>query len=127
MALAAKQVPGLNGSCEGTQSASPANGRRAADKGRRNDRRRVQCRVLLPDFATRLSDDTCLVVETKGQEDLDVALKDRRARRWCQDATRLAGREWAYAKVPQKLFDTFDGDSVEGLRRFLDASGTATN
>jgi len=29
--------------------------------------------------------------------------------------------------VPQKLFDTFDGDSIEGLRRFLDASGTATN
>ena len=84
-------------------------------------------RYYYPDFVLRLSDDTCLIVETKGQEDLDVALKDRRARRWCQDSTRLAGREWAYEKVPQKLFDTFDGDSVEGLRRFLDASGTATN
>jgi len=84
-------------------------------------------RYYYPDFVMRLNDDTCLIVETKGQEDLDVALKDRRARRWCQDATRLAGREWAYEKVPQKLFDTFDGDSVEGLRRFLDASGTATN
>ncbi len=84
-------------------------------------------RYYYPDFVLRLSDDTCLIVETKGQEDLDVALKDRRARRWCQDSTRLAGREWAYEKVPQKLFDTFDGDSVEGLRRFLEASGTATN
>ena len=84
-------------------------------------------RYYYPDFVMRLNDDTCLIVETKGQEDLDVALKDRRARRWCQDSTRLAGREWAYEKVPQKLFDTFDGDSVEGLRRFLDASGTATN
>ncbi|MGI9100040.1 MAG: type III restriction endonuclease subunit R, partial [Solirubrobacteraceae bacterium] len=84
-------------------------------------------RYYYPDFVMRLSDDTCLIVETKGQEDLDVALKDRRARRWCQDSTRLAGREWAYEKVPQKLFDTFDGDSVEGLRRFLHASGTATN
>jgi len=84
-------------------------------------------RYYYPDFVMRLNDDTSLIVETKGQEDLDVALKDRRARRWCQDATRLAGREWAYEKVPQKLFDTFDGDSVEGLRRFLDASGTATN
>ncbi len=84
-------------------------------------------RYYYPDFVMRLSDDTCLIVETKGQEDLDVALKDRRARRWCEDSTRLAGREWAYEKVPQKLFDTFDGDSVEGLRRFLDASGTATN
>jgi len=84
-------------------------------------------RYYYPDFVMRLNDDTCLIVETKGQEDLDVALKDRRARRWCQDSTRLAGREWAYEKVPQKLFDTFDGDSIEGLRRFLDASGTATN
>jgi type III restriction enzyme len=83
-------------------------------------------RYYYPDFVLRLADDTCLIVETKGQEDLDVALKDRRARRWCQDATRLAGREWAYEKVPQKLFDTFDGDTVEGLRRFLDASGAGS-
>ncbi len=84
-------------------------------------------RYYYPDFVVRLGDDTCLIVETKGQEDLDVALKDRRARRWCADATRLAGRQWAYEKVPQKLFDVFDGDSMDGLRRFLDASGTATN
>jgi type III restriction enzyme len=83
-------------------------------------------RYYYPDFVLRLDDDSCLIAETKGQEDLDVALKDRRARRWCQDATRLSGRDWAYEKVPQKLFDTFDGDSVEGLRRFLDASATAT-
>ncbi len=30
-----------------------------------------------------------------------------------------------YEKVPKKLFDTFDVDTVE-LRRFLEASGTAT-
>lgn len=83
-------------------------------------------RYYYPDFVMRLSDDSCLVAETKGQEDLDVALKDRRARRWCQDAARLSGRNWAYEKVPQKLFDKFDGDTVEGLRRFLDASGPAT-
>ena len=83
-------------------------------------------RHYYPDFVLRLDDDTCLIVETKGQEDLDVALKDRRARRWCQDATRLAGREWAYEKVPQKLFDSFNGDTVDGLRRFLDASGAGS-
>jgi type III restriction enzyme len=79
-------------------------------------------RYYYPDFVIRLNDDTCLIVETKGQEDLDVAVKDRRARRWCEDATRLSDHEWAYEKVPQKLFDKFDGDSIEGLRRFLDAS-----
>ena len=83
-------------------------------------------RYYYPDFVLRLADDTCLIVETKGQEDLDVALKDRRARRWCKDATRLSGRDWAYEKVPQKLFDSFNGDSVEALRRFLDASGTGS-
>jgi type III restriction enzyme len=83
-------------------------------------------RYYYPDFVMRLSDDSCLIAETKGQEDLDVALKDRRARRWCQDAARLSGREWAYAKVPQKLFDTFDGDTVGGLRRYLDASASVT-
>ena len=82
-------------------------------------------RYYYPDFVTRLSDDSCLIVETKGQEDLDVALKDRRARRWCEDATRLSGREWGYEKVPQKLFDKFDGDSIDSLRRFLDASKAA--
>ena len=80
-------------------------------------------RYYYPDFVLRLDDDTCLIVETKGQEDLDVALKDRRARRWCQDATRLAGREWVYEKVPQKLFDGFHGDTMDELRRLLDASG----
>jgi type III restriction enzyme len=80
-------------------------------------------RYYYPDFVLRLADDTCLIVETKGQEDLDVALKDRRARRWCKDAARLSGRDWAYEKVPQKLFDSFNGDSVEALRRYLDASG----
>jgi len=82
-------------------------------------------RYYYPDFVIRLVDDSCLVVETKGQEDLDVALKDRRARRWCKDASRLAGREWSYEKVPQKLFDGYDGDTVEGLRRFLDATGAS--
>ncbi len=79
-------------------------------------------RYYYADFVLRLDDDTCLVIETKGQEDLDVALKDRRARRWCRDATRLAGREWAYEKVPQKLFDGFQGDTMDELRRLLDAS-----
>jgi type III restriction enzyme len=82
-------------------------------------------RYYYPDFVMRLTNDSCLVIETKGQEDLDVALKDLRARRWCVDATRLAGREWAYEKVPQKLFDKFHGDSIASLRAFLSASEPA--
>ena len=78
-------------------------------------------RYYYPDFVVRLDDDTCLVMETKGLEDIEVALKDRRARRWCADATRLAGRTWSYYKVPQAAFDQFTGESVNSLVRALDA------
>jgi type III restriction enzyme len=76
-------------------------------------------RYYYPDFVVRLTDGSCLIVETKGQEDIDVALKDRRARRWCEDATRLAGNEWAYEKVRQHVFDAYTGGDLDGLRRFI--------
>ena len=78
-------------------------------------------RYYYPDFVVRLIDDTCLVIETKGQEDLEVRLKDQRARRWCRDAAELSGRDWAYEKVPQKVFDAYTGDDLDGLRRFIAA------
>ncbi|MGH2965129.1 MAG: DEAD/DEAH box helicase family protein [Solirubrobacterales bacterium] len=80
-------------------------------------------RYYYPDFVIRLSDDTCLIVETKGLEDIQVALKDRRARRWCRDATELSGREWDYEKVLERPFDAYTGDSVDGLRRFIAVRG----
>jgi len=88
-------------------------------------------RYYYPDFVIRLLDDSCLIIETKGQEDLDVALKDRRARRWCQDATRLAAREWTYEKVPQKLSTAspatlstvFDASSTRAAPRAIDSRG----
>ena len=78
-------------------------------------------RYYYPDFVVRLTDDSCLVLETKGLEDVEVALKDRRARRWCGDASRLSGRSWSYHKVPQVAFDQFTGESVNSLCRYLDA------
>jgi type III restriction enzyme len=81
-------------------------------------------RYYYPDFVARLIDDTFLIIETKGLEDVEVTLKDRRARRWCSDATRLSGREWAYTKVPQNLFDAYSGGTVEGLRRMLATGGS---
>jgi type III restriction enzyme len=78
-------------------------------------------RYYYPDFVVRLTDDTCLVMETKGIEDVEVALKDQRARTWCRDATRLSGRQWSYLKVPQAAFDAYSGTDVSGLWRFLDA------
>ena len=78
-------------------------------------------RYYYPDFLVRLTDDSCFVIETKGLEDIEVAHKDQRARRWCKDAAALSGRDWAYEKVRQKVFDAYTGDTVEGLQRFIAA------
>lgn len=52
---------------------------------------------------------------------MDVALKDRRARRWCRDASALSGRDWAYEKVLQRVFDAYTDDDADRLRRFIAA------
>jgi type III restriction enzyme len=38
-----------------------------------------------PDFLVKVSDKEIYIAETKGQEDLDVPLKLRRLRQWCED------------------------------------------
>ena len=78
-------------------------------------------RYYYPDFVVRLSDDSCMLVETKGLRDQDVPFKDKRARRWCRDATRLTGRQWSYMRTDQDVFDVFTGESVEALCRFVEA------
>jgi len=44
------------------------------------------------------------LVETKGQESVEVAFKDRAARLWCENASMLTGEQWSYVKVPQREF-----------------------
>ncbi|AKJ63953.1 DEAD/DEAH box helicase family protein [Kiritimatiella glycovorans] len=41
-----------------------------------------------PDFIVRVSDGRVVIVETKGQEDLDVPPKMERLRQWCDDVNR---------------------------------------
>jgi type III restriction enzyme len=84
-------------------------------------------RYYYPDFLVRLVEGDCLIMETKGLEDIEVALKDQRARRWCRDATVLSGVSWGYEKVPQRVFDAYTGETVDGLRRFLAARGGRTD
>ena len=64
-------------------------------------------RRYTPDFVVRVGDGVTYIVETKGQEDLEVERKDQSARRWCEDATALTGSEWAYLKVPEALFRSY--------------------
>jgi type III restriction enzyme len=42
-----------------------------------------------PDFVVKLADDRRFIVETKGQEELDVPLKLARLRQWCADINRV--------------------------------------
>jgi type III restriction enzyme len=77
-------------------------------------------RYYYPDFVVRLDDDTHAVVETKGLEDPEVARKDLRARRWCEDATRLTGNKWTYLKVPQAVFDASPAQTFDQLARHVE-------
>lgn len=81
-------------------------------------------RYYYPDFVVRLTDDTHVIVETKGLEDVEVARKDARARRWCQDATGLTGDRWEYLKVPEAVFKASPATTFDQLLRHVDALTT---
>jgi type III restriction enzyme len=55
-----------------------------------------------PDFMVKLSDKRIVIVETKGQGDLDVPLKMARLAQWCEDINRVQTREHP-AKYPARL------------------------
>jgi hypothetical protein len=57
-----------------------------------------------PDFVTALSSGNRYIVETNGQEDVNVANKDRAAATWCENASILTGETWAYLKVKQSEY-----------------------
>jgi type III restriction enzyme len=61
-------------------------------------------RYYEPDFVAVDLDGSRYVIETKGQENIDVAHKDRAATIWCENASLLTGVIWLYLKVPQIEF-----------------------
>ncbi len=61
-------------------------------------------RLYYPDFIVRLVNGDHWLIETKGLEDIEVALKDARARQWSRDASALTGVQWDYLKVPYETF-----------------------
>jgi type III restriction enzyme len=61
-------------------------------------------RYYYPDFVVKTNMGEMWLVETKGQESLEVAFKDRAAKMWCENATVLTGEQWTYVKVPQKEY-----------------------
>lgn len=57
-----------------------------------------------PDFVAVDKSGTHWLLESKGQENVDVLRKDVAAIRWCETASTLTKTSWKYIKVPQKEF-----------------------
>ena len=55
------------------------------------------------------------IVETKGQEDVNVAHKDASIGEWCAKISAQTGRPWCYLKVPQRAFDASRAQSFGAL------------
>ncbi|MBI4232276.1 DEAD/DEAH box helicase family protein [Candidatus Peregrinibacteria bacterium] len=55
-----------------------------------------------PDWLVLTANGERWIIETKGRVDVDVQYKDARAKQWCEDATKLSGEVWKYARVDEK-------------------------
>ena len=69
-----------------------------------------------PDFLVKVSDKEICIVETKGQEDLDVPLKIRRLRQWCEDINQAqADVKYDFVYVDEESFEKFKPASFREL------------
>ena len=76
-------------------------------------------RYYYPDFVVKAETGEMWLVETKGQESIEVAFKDRAAHMWCENATILTGQQWRYVKVPQKEYQKLQPVEFYDLLTFL--------
>lgn len=74
-------------------------------------------RHYYPDFIVRAANGDMFLVETKGIEDIEVPIKDNRARRWCHDASDLTGQPWYYVKIPWAVFQKTTATTFDALYR----------
>jgi type III restriction enzyme len=69
-----------------------------------------------PDFLVKLSDKRVFIVETKGQEDLDVSLQMQRLRQWCDDINRAqSGVKYDFVYVDEEGFARYKPTSFTQL------------
>lgn len=80
-------------------------------------------RYYSPDFIVQATDGDMFLVETKGIEDIEVPIKDNRARKWCHDVADLTEQPWYYVKIPWKVFQETTASTFDGLYRHVLASG----
>ena len=75
-----------------------------------------------PDFVAVDKAGTKWLLETKGQENVDVLRKDLAATRWCETASQLTETKWKYIKVPQKEFETLQPARLSDLAALAPAT-----
>lgn len=73
-------------------------------------------RYYEPDFVVLTNTGMHYIVETKGLEDTNVANKDRAARLWCENTTKLTGNSWAYLKVLQTAYKQLQPTRFDDLQ-----------
>jgi type III restriction enzyme len=76
-----------------------------------------------PDFLVKVSSKRIFIVETKGEEELDVPLKMERLRQWCEDIKRVrADVEYDFVYVDEESFEKYKPTSfrqlVDGFREY---------
>ena len=59
------------------------------------------------------------IIETKGREYENVQHKDESIEDWCQKISAQTGQTWRYVKVPQALFDAYQGSTLGGLAKHI--------
>jgi type III restriction enzyme len=80
-----------------------------------------------PDFLVKLPLKQIFIVETKGQQDLDVPLKIQRLRQWCEDVNRVQSDvKYDFVYVDQESFEKYKPASfrqlVDGFREYKGAT-----
>jgi len=76
-----------------------------------------------PDFIVKLKDGRVIIVETKGQADLDVPPKMRRLSQWCDDINRVQNDvSYDFVYVDDVSFDTYKPTTfksvIDGFREY---------
>jgi type III restriction enzyme len=76
-----------------------------------------------PDFMVKLPDNKIVIVETKGQEDLDVPLKMGRIRQWCEDVNCVQSDVvYDFVYVDEESFEKYKPKSflqlIDGFREY---------
>ncbi len=75
-----------------------------------------------PDFVAIDQAGVHWLLESKGQENVDVLRKDVAAVRWCENASELTDKQWKYVKVPQKEFEALQPSRLADLLAFQPVS-----